>query len=141
MTTQQNTPTTRIYPGLVCGGIEFFNMGGTLKVISRGGVKDFKDAPYSYHLILKEQIEKEPETEKILREWFPSSEIKRLVQFGSCRYGNLDFKSDVEDFELQDAEYCECPNRGNCPAEGIICKPPKYHGVEISFAEIRKVGS
>lgn len=137
MTTKQQISNDRIYPGLICGGIEFFNIGGTLKVISRGSVKDFKDAPYSYHLILKEQIEKEPEVENILREWFPDSEIKRLVQFGSCRFGNLDFKSDVVDYELQDPEYFDCPNRGQCPAEGIICKPPKYKGAEISFFEIK----
>ena len=59
------------------------------------------------------------------------------MQFASCRYGGLDFKADIVDYELQDGDYCECPNRGKCPAEGIICKPPKYKGVEISFFEIR----
>lgn len=130
------TKPQRIYPGLVCRSIEFFLMGDVLKVISKGSVKDFRDAPWAYHQILKEAVKKEPETNKLLKEWYPKSEMKRLVQFGSCRFGGLDFYPDVNQSRLQAGEYSECPVRNSCPGAGIICRTPKYKGAEISFLEV-----
>lgn len=128
-----------IYPGLVGRGVEFFLHGNQLKIISKGKMKDFKDAPYAYHQILKEAIEKEPEVRKILREWYPNSELKRLVQFGSCRFGGLDFQADIIDFKLQPGEYRECPLRGKCKGEGILCKAPRFRGKVISFKEVKLI--
>lgn len=133
MTTTQNP---RIYPGLLCNSIEFFVTGTSLKVMSGGGVKDFKDAPYCQHKILKEAIREEPAVREMLYAWYPDSELKRLTQFGSCRFGGLDFQPDINDGKMQDGEYSFCSARGNCPGEGILCKSPKFRGVELSFQEI-----
>ena len=143
MTTTTKTSRRRIYPGLVCNGIEFFNEGGILMVISSGSVKRFEDAPYAYHQILQEAIDNEPKVKALLVEWFPDSDsnpkLKRLIQFGKCRFGGLDFQSDVKDYTLQAGEYSECPKRDTCPGAGILCKPPIHNGVEISFLEVKLV--
>ncbi|WZL88282.1 hypothetical protein VS868_11815 [Salinimicrobium sp. 3283s] len=138
MTTTSTTTGFRVYPGLLCNSIEFFNgPHGKFKVMSGGKVKEFKDAPYSHHIILKEAIEKEPETFKILNEWYPHSELKQRIQFGSCRFGGLDFTPDVTDFQLQQGEYNECEARDFCPGAGILCQAPRYKNVEISFFEVK----
>ena len=133
------TQNPRIYPGLICNGIEFFLQEGNLKVLSKGRTKDFIDAPYAYHQILEEAIDKEPEVNKLLQKWYPNSKLKRLVQFGSCRFGGLDFQPDVVDFKLQPGEYRECPLRGSCKGEGIICKAPVCKGEAISFEEVKLI--
>ena len=143
MTTTNKTSRRRIYPGLVCGGIEYFNMGGILMVISSGSAKRLEDAPYAYHQILQDAIDQEPETRQLLQEWFPDSDsnpkLKRIIQFGKCRVGGLDFQSDVKDYKLQAGEYTECPKRDTCPGAGILCKAPVHNGVEISFLEVKLV--
>jgi hypothetical protein len=136
--TTTTTPGIRVYPGLLCSSIEFFNgHTGKFKVLSGGSVKEFKDAPYSYHQILKEAIQEEPETEKILFEWYPKSELKRLIQFGSCRFGGLDFVPDVTDSKLQKGEYSPCAAREFCPGAGILCQAPRYNDVKLSFTEVK----
>ncbi len=86
---------------------------------------------------MKEAIDKEPITFQILNEWYPQSELKRLVQFGSCRFGGLDFHPDVIGFKLQEGEYTECAAREFCPGSGILCHMPKYNGVSLEFLEIK----
>lgn len=139
MTTTTILPNgNKIYPGLVCRSIEFFiDDNGIFQVLSSGNVKEFSKAPYSYHQILKEAIEQDPEAAKILHEWHPTSELQRLVQFGKCRFGGLDFKGDVIDFELQKGEYVECAARDTCPAAGILCHKPVVNGLELSFMEVK----
>ncbi len=138
MTTNTKRSKIRIYPGLTCGSIEFFiGPNGKLKVMSGGKVKELKHAPYSYHQILKETIEQEPEIHEILQQWYPKSELKRLIQFGACRFGGLDFQPDFKDYKLQEGEFHECEVREECPAAGILCKFPKINGVTISFFEVK----
>lgn len=137
-TRNKTTNRNRIYPGLLCSSIEFFTgKTGKLKVLSGGKVMEFKNSSYSHHQILKEAIESEPETFQILNEWYPRSELKRLIQFGSCRFGGLDFEPDVIDFKLQEGEYNECAARDHCPGAGILCHKPKYRGESLEFFEVK----
>lgn len=132
--TTTNQP--RVYPGLLCSSIEFFTSGKKFKVLTGGKVKDFVNAPYSIHQILKDEIGKEPAVNELLHSWHPESELRRLTQFGSCRFGGLDYHPDVKDSKLQNGEYSFCAARGKCPGEGILCKTPRYRGAELSFQEI-----
>jgi DNA-binding CsgD family transcriptional regulator len=133
-TTTQN----RIHPGLLCRSIEFFTgKNGKLKVLSGGKVREFSNSSYTHHQILKEAIAKEPETFKLLNEWYPHSELKRLIQFGSCRFGGLDYEPDVIDFKLQEGEYISCPVRHLCPGAGVLCQTPRYKGTIIEFNEVK----
>ncbi len=132
------TNRNRIYPGMLCSSIEFFTgKNDKLKVLSGGQVMEFKNSSYTHHQILKEAIEKDPEIFTILNEWYPQSELKRLIQFGSCRFGGLDFQPDVIDFKLQEGEYTECAAREFCPGAGILCHKPQYKGVSLEFLEVK----
>lgn len=138
MTNKTKKRRLRIYPGLLCDSIEFFiGHNGKFKVMSGGKVKEFKDASYGHHQILEEAVEREPEAKELLNEWYPNSKLKRLIQFGSCRFGGLDFQPDVTDFQLQEGEYNECAARDFCPGAGILCHAPRYNNEEISFLEVK----
>ena len=130
------TSTNRIYPGLLCNSIEFFVTGKRLKIISGGQVKDINDATYCQQQVLKEAIEKQPAVKEMLHSWYPHSKMKRIIQYGSCRFGGLDYQPDYQNSHLQDGEYSFCAARGMCPGEGILCKAPKFRGTELTFQEI-----
>lgn len=134
--TTTSTNANRIYPGLLCNSIEFFVAGTRLKVLSGGQVKDINDASYCQQQVLKEAIKKEPAVNAMLHDWYPDSEMQRIIQYGSCRFGGLDYQPDYQNSQLQDGEYSFCAARGMCPGEGVLCKAPKCRGTELSFQEI-----
>ena len=127
----------RIYPGLNCSSIEFFNNNNELKVFTKGKMVDFEDLPYTHHVTLKDALNQIPEAKAILEEWHPDSEQQQLKKFASCRFGGLDFTPDIQDFNLQSGEYWDCPFRGSCKGEGIVCKNLTYQGNELTAADIK----
>lgn len=129
--------TDKIYPGLDCSSIEFFNQDNKIKAFTKGKMVDFEDLPYTYHQILKDALVKEPETLKFLKEWHPESEMKVIEQFVKCRFGGLDFVPDIKNLELQTGEYWECPLRGSCKGEGLVCRSLSYNNHVLSNKEIK----
>lgn len=60
----------------------------------------------------------------------------RLVsRFCKCNFGNIDNVPDIDQFGKFNFEYVQCPLRGECKYENIICKPTFDHN--ISDAEMR----
>ena len=134
--TAQAPKHARIYPGLLDSNVEFFKNGNDLKVISNGSIFDFKDLPPIIYNIISELLNSEKPAKKILEKWFPKSETKQLKKFTECRFGALDFTPDISNAILQDGEYWDCPKRGSCEGEGIVCKNIKYQGVELTTQDI-----
>jgi DNA-binding CsgD family transcriptional regulator len=128
---------TKVYPGMVCNGIEFFLQNDDLKIIQHGHVKPFDEISYQTSQIIKETIEASPEILEALIEMQPNSETKRIEQFAKCRFGGLDFQADMIDGEMQDGEYWPCPLHGNCKHEGTLCKLPKFNEQRLSKEEIK----
>lgn len=127
----------KIYPGLIDSSVEIFVHENQLKAFAKGQTYDFNDLPYTYHAIFSEALSKEPETQAILKEWFPESEIKQREQFVKCRFGGLDYTPDIKDMKLQDGEYWECPLRGACKGEGIVCRSVTYKGEILDSKHIK----
>lgn len=127
----------KIYPGLICSSVEIFVHENQLKAFAKGQTCDFQDLPYAYHAILSEAMEKEPTTLSILNEWYPESKVKQLEQFAKCRFGGLDYTPDIKNMELQDGEYWECPLRGACKGEGIVCRSVVYNNNILSNQHIK----
>lgn len=134
----QTVPTiNRLYPGLADSSIEFFNDQEETKVIQNSKVFPFDEASFSVIQIIDEEIEKDSVVKSHLIAMHPNSKIKRTKQFVSCRFGGLDFQGDIKDGKLQEGEYWECPKRGNCPSEGILCKLPSYNGKQLQPQEVK----
>lgn len=129
---------THVYPGMLCSGIEFFkDENEQLKIVHSGRVESFSEAPYAVVQTLVDALAREIESKNILTEWFPDSNVARLEQFAWCRFGGLDFQSDIKENRLQDGEYHPCPKRGNCPGEGILCKLPLYNGIRLTVPMVK----
>jgi len=129
--------TNRVYPGLLCSGIEFFNDHGEVKVLSGGKIKPFTDLPFAIIELLNEAIEEDKASKMALLDWHPNSKYQRLEQFVSCRFGGLDFSADILHNTLQEGEYHSCSKRGQCAAEGILCKLPVFNEERLSSLKIK----
>lgn len=137
MTTTTTQP--RVYPGMLCRGIEIFKSENGTKVISSGTVMPFHDIPTPVYQMFKEGMLQDKEAYSILKEWHPNSELKQVEKFSECRFGGLDFTPDIIDNQLQDGEYHDCPFRGNCKGEGVVCKALKYKGNVLTSQDIELI--
>ena len=128
----------KILPGMIDSSIEFFQSDdGRLKYIHQGKVNCINEMPFAFSEIIKDEISKNPEIENHLKDFHPDSEIKRLHQFISCRFGGVDYQGDIKENVLQEGEYWPCPLRGTCKSEGVLCKIPKINGNDLSSTEIK----
>jgi DNA-binding CsgD family transcriptional regulator len=123
---------TNVLPGMLDSATEFFVTNRELKFIQNGAVKNFTDIPFSTFEIIKDKINQDINVKLALHDFHPTSEIKRLEQFISCRFGGLDATADIDKNDMQDGEYWNCPNRGTCPHEGILCKLPVYNNNRLT---------
>ena len=135
--TQTVQTTNRLYPGLADSSIEFFVDGDNTKVIQNSKVLSFDEVSFSVIQLLEEEIEKDPLAKIHLLDMHPTSKIQRTAQFAKCRFGGLDYHADIKDGKLQEGEYWECPKRGNCQSEGILCKLPSYNGKRLEPQEVK----
>jgi hypothetical protein len=130
---------TNLLPGLTNEHVEMFVEKNDLKILKSGKVISFSELSFATISILNEAIAYDKEVRIALHDLHPNSQIKRTEQFAKCRFGGLDFKADIENGELQDGEYWPCPNRGNCPHEGVLCKLPIVNGERLSDQDIKLI--
>jgi len=130
------TAQSRLYPGMIDQGVEIFKTKEGVKVISSGTIIAFQDIPMPIYQILKENMVSDVKAFPILKHWYPNSELQQLEKFASCRFGGLDHTPDISNNILQDGEYHDCPFRGKCKGEGLVCRAVKYNGNTLSNQEI-----
>lgn len=131
----------KIYPGMISSEIEMFVVENELKVIQGGKISSFAELPYATFHLLREAIEADDDVKHHLKQMHPTSEYRRIEQFAKCRFGGLDHKADicVNAQELQDGEYWDCPLRGNCLSEGVLCKMPIVGNERLKATEIKLI--
>lgn len=127
----------RVLPGMLCNSIEFFNNEGHLNVIMNGGIKKFNELPTPVYQLLSEEMHRNKEAYKILKEWFPDSHMKQTEAFARCRFGDLETTGDIVEGKFSAPEFWDCPFRGRCKGEGIICALPNYKGQVLSSDEVQ----
>ena len=132
----QITPN-RMFPGMICSATEFFISDNQVKIIQNSKILPFCEISFATQQILKEAINEALDVKLALHDMHPSSNIKRLEQFAKCRFGGLDFQGDIKDGQLQDGEYWPCPNHGNCPHEGTLCKLPVYNEQRLTKQDVQ----
>lgn len=129
--------TNRQFPGMGDSSIEFFISEKETKVIQHGQVLSFSEIPFATLKMLETTIQEDLTINLELHDMHPTSKLKRIEQFARCRFGGLDFVGDIIDGKLQEGEYHDCPKRGNCSSEGILCKLPSYNGQKLSSQDIQ----
>lgn len=132
---------TKILPGMISHDVEMFVVENELKFIQNGRVASFSELPYPLFQLLREEIKADETVTQHLHIMHPSSEYRQIEQFAKCRFGGLDFTGDIcsETGKLQDGEYWECPLRGNCRSEGVLCKMPKVGDERLTSSEIKLI--
>jgi|SRR5690606_22815415 len=133
--------TDKMYPGMISHEIELFVVENELKFIQNGKVSSFAELPYATFQLLRETIATDTEVQLHLKQMHPTSEYRRIEQFAKCRFGGLDFTGDIcnETGTVQDGEYWDCPLRGKCMSEGILCKMPKVGSNRLTPVEIKLI--
>lgn len=128
---------TKLLPGLIDFNYEFFNTENNLKFIHNGEVKNFENLSKTIIDLITNEINKSSDNLKsILENWHPNNNQKQIEQFVSCRLGGLDHKADIKNNQIQQGEYWNCPKRGTCAAEGILCQLPTVNGHQLTSKEI-----
>ena len=69
----------------------------------------------------------------------PHFEYRIVLRFIKCNWGKFDSVMDIDQFGNLNFEEVECPLRGECTQEGIICKP-KFNS-KLSDREIEVMHS
>jgi DNA-binding CsgD family transcriptional regulator len=131
------TTTNRMYPGMGCSATEFFLANDEMRIIQNSKILPFCEISFGTQQILQEAINEDLNVKLALHDMHPTSKMKRLEQFAKCRFGGLDFQGDIKNGELQDGEYWQCPNHGNCPHEGILCKLPTYNNQRLTKQDVQ----
>lgn len=137
MTANTDTAKNRIYPGLNCSSLEVFNDNGNLKAFYQGKIQDFENLPFTYIQTFREELNRDVKAKEIVESWHPNSDMHQVKKFASCRFGGLDFVPDIQNFQLQKGEYWDCPLRGKCKGEGIVCRNLMFQGNELSAQDIK----
>lgn len=129
--------SSNLLPGMVDENVEIFVEKNDVKALMNGKVIPFAQLPFATIALLKEEMYKDNDVLISLFDMHPTSEMKRIEQFAKCRLGGLDFAPDIENGTLQDGEFWNCPNRGTCPHEGILCKLPIVNGKRLEKKEVQ----
>lgn len=130
---------TVTYAGLLCDSVEFFTRKGRMKFIQSGQVRSLSELPFPIIETIKKTIQENEDLKTELEFHHPDSEWDQIEMFCSCRFGGLDFYPDLKDGKLSDGDYWDCPVRGNCRSEGIICKSPVFKGKSLSKDEVKLI--
>lgn len=137
--THQLPTLNRVYPGMACSSTEFFVSNKEVKIIQNSKITSFSEISFETIKILENEINKNISVKLELHDMHPTSKIKRLEQFAKCRFGGLDFHGDIQDGKLQDGEFWDCPLRGSCKSEGILCKLPTFNEHRLSTLDVQLI--
>ncbi len=117
--------------------IEFFAVGKNLKAFHKGRIIDFSQFPMAIYNKLKDILADDVTAKAALMEWGFSTLNTQVKQYTICRFGGLDNIPDLSVNNIQESEYWECGNRGNCPFEGRICKDVKVENGILNKREVK----
>jgi DNA-binding CsgD family transcriptional regulator len=130
------TNKNKILPGILNDEIEFFVDDEKVKAICNGKVLDFTEISFGHIQMLKDEIERDREVKLHLLDLHPHSEYRRIEQFVKCRFGGLDYQADISSEGIQKGEHWDCPLRGHCRSEGVLCKSVTYNGETLNAQDI-----
>lgn len=109
--------------GLEDGGVEFYVLDtGEIKCLIDGGAKSWDEIPKDILDLIAEDLARNPEAIKAIRDWNIYDSDEMLKQYIFCRFGGFDNEPDITpDRKIIYTEYFDCGKRGKCKYEGKIC--------------------
>lgn len=125
--------TPKIYPGMLDTRIEYFAKNNSVFKIKNGNIQKFEDTD---HPELEKIIESDPDLHHVLDLICDGKKQTMLKTLAHCRFGGLNYEADFKENGSAKHDYIDCPLRGNCVGENIICKSPEINGHPISEIEL-----
>ena len=123
-----------LYSGMLDSSKEYFEAEGNVFLITNGMVQRFDDI--QYHEELELIIETEPKLKQTLQQMVGDNVKDQQKQLAKCRFGGLNFSPDFSNDSKSTSDHIDCPKRGNCIGENIVCQPIFINGVEVTELEI-----
>lgn len=123
---------TRTYPGMIDRSIEYFTKGDNVFKIKDGHVKLFNE---DSHPELEYILWSEPDLEPTLSKMCAGNYDQMLLKLADCRFGGLNFEPDFINGTATH-DHRDCPFRGSCIGENIVCKPIEINGQPVTANEI-----
>ena len=123
-----------LYPGMLDNSKEYFEAEGNVFLIAKGTVQIFDDV--QYHEELELIIETETKLKQTLKKMVGENKKNQQKQLAKCRFGGLNFSPDFSNDSKSTSDHIDCPKRGNCIGENIVCQPIFINGVEVTELEI-----
>lgn len=124
--------TTRTYPGMIDHSIEYFTAGEDVFKMKNGNIVRFEN---DSHPELEDILRNDAPLEQVLSEMCGGNHTTMLMKLADCRFGGLNFEPDFIDGTFTH-DHRDCPLRGSCIGEGIVCKSITINGQPITEPEI-----
>jgi hypothetical protein len=134
----EQSNNTGVYPGMVNAETEVFNHGDSLLAIHGGRTISFDELPLEVFKKINDILNTDHAAQLQLSKWHPGNPKAQLKKFASCRFGGLDHTPDFGE-SMQCGEYWECPQRGKCDGEGVVCKMPIYKNVRLTSNDVKLI--
>ncbi|MCE3025300.1 helix-turn-helix transcriptional regulator [Riemerella anatipestifer] len=134
-----NSTTQMIYPGMCDDSLEIFfhKEENRLMAIHNSQIKCFTKLPTEAIGFIYNIMDSEVETQELLQKWFPDDTEKQIQKLAKCRFGGLNFEPDYcSKKKSPNFDVVDCPLKGHCKGEGILCKEISYKGESLSNLEL-----
>ena len=112
--------------------IEYFSQEGEIYKMQSGSVQKFEETT---HPELENLLLNESNLATTLSEMCEYDYPSMLKKLADCRYGGLNFEADFTDGNSTH-DHKDCPLRGNCIGENIVCKPIEINGEPLFEDEL-----
>ncbi len=127
----------QIQAGVADRGLEFFKSGDKTLATYSGHTYKFRELPNMVLNLLRADLLLNERAQAALTTWNITDEMERLEKYASCRFGGVDKFSDITSCGKLTPDYHDCPSRGTCPFNGVICVKPAGKNGELSDRELQ----
>jgi DNA-binding CsgD family transcriptional regulator len=135
MATKTHAPECTIH-----GKYEFYEDNGEVKFLNKSGEHLFEELPISILDILRADLDAHPKARVAMENRLGiTNPLFQLKQWAVCNFGNFDNKADLTDDGIIIHEHVNCPQRGTCKFEGIICLPLLVENGTLTPREIQVI--
>lgn len=128
-------------------GTEFYlTPNGGVMIHDLNGTRLLRESDRTFiQLMIEKLSDFYPEVLKVLSNEFENSrknvpyfEFRIVQRFIKCNWGKFDSVMDIDEFGSLNFEEVECPIRGECKMEGVVCKPKFNSNLSDREIEVMK---
>ena len=116
-------------------GVEAFVLDNRVMILRDGEIKPLTDSIQSLHDFYY-AMSADHHIETCLNS-MGFTGVQAVEKFVSCRFGQFDARADISEDGISMPEFWNCPNRGKCIGEGVVCILPAGVNGKLTPREIQ----